>query len=76
MATDSRNTSLGSGEIWTSDSGTMSTMASSSEGFLSYTVGPEGKYVETANGKLLPVAGCGQLEIVAEGPGGPVTISL
>ena len=65
-AMGSRNTSLGICETWTADSGTTSTMASSSEGFLYYTVRPEGRYVETANGKLLPVAGCGQLAIVAE----------
>ena len=32
--------------------------------------------METANGKLLPVVGCGQLEIMAGQPGGPVTIYL
>ena len=51
-------------------------MTSSSEGFLNYTVESEGRHVETANGKLLPAAGCGQLEIVAKQPGVPVTISL
>ena len=54
----------------------MSTTTSSSEDFLNYTIEPEGRYAETANGKLLPVVGCGQLEIVAEQPGGPVTISF
>ena len=51
-------------------------MTSSFEGFLNYTVEPEGIYVETANGKLLPVVGCGQLQVVTEQPGGPVIISL
>ena len=73
---DSRNTSFGSCETWTSDSEATSTMTSSSGGFLNYIVEPEGRYVETANGKLLPVVGCGQLEIVAEKPGGLVSISL
>ena len=66
---DSRNTSLGSCETWTSDSGATSTITSSSEGFLKYTVEPEGRYVETANAKLLPVGGCGKLEIEAKQPG-------
>ena len=70
------NTSLGSRETCTFDSGATSTMTSSSEGFPNYTVEPEGRYVETANGKLPPVAGCGQLEVMAEQPGGLVTISL
>ena len=51
-------------------------MTSSSEGFLNYTVEPEGRYVETANEKLLPVVRCGQLEIVAEKPGGAVIIPM
>ena len=72
---DSRNTSLGSRETWAFDSGATSTMTTSFEGFPNYTVEPEGRYVETANGKLLPVAGCGQLEVVTEQPGGPMTIS-
>ena len=73
---DSRSTSFGSCEIWTPDSGATSTMTSSSEGFLNYTVEPKDRYVETADRKLLPVVGCGQLKIVAEQLGGPVTISL
>ena len=51
-------------------------MPSSSEGFLDYTIEREGRYVETGNWKVLPVVGCGQLEIVAEQPGAAVTISL
>ena len=51
-------------------------MTSSSEGLRNYTVEPEGTSVEIANGKLLPVVGSGQLEIVAEQPGGPTTIPL
>ena len=73
---DSRNTSMENCETWTSDSGATSTMTSSSEDFLDYTVEPESIYVETANGKLLPVVGCGQLAIVPEQPGGSVIISL
>ena len=75
-AMGSRNPSLGSCEAWTSDSGVTSTMTSFSEGFLSYTVKSEGRYVKTANGKLLPVVGCRQLEIGAEQPAVLVTISL
>ena len=66
VAINSGNNSLGSCETWTSNSGATSTMALSSENFLDYIVEPEGRYVEIANGKLLPVVGCGQLEIVAE----------
>ena len=70
------NTSLGICETWTSDSRATSTATSSFEDFLNYTVEPEGKYVGTADGKWLPVVGCGQLEIVAEKSGGSVIISL
>ena len=51
-------------------------MTPSAEGLLNYTVEPEGRYVAAADGKLLSVAGSGQLEIVAEQPGGPKPISL
>ena len=51
-------------------------MPSSSQGFLNYTVEPEGRCVKTVTWKLLSVVGCGQLDIVAKQPGGPVTICL
>ena len=51
-------------------------MTSSSEGFLNYIVEPEGRCVEIAKGKLLPMGGSKQLEIVAKQPGGQVVISL
>ena len=73
-AMGSHSTILGSCETWTSDSRTTSTMTSSSEGLLDYAVEPEGRYVETMNGKLLRVVGFGQLEIVAEQPGQSVTM--
>ena len=76
MTVDSRNTSLGSCETWTSDCGAMTSMTSFYEGSNNSTVELEGRHVETANGKLLPVVWCGQLEIGAEQPGVPVTISL
>ena len=44
-------------------------MTSSSEGFLNYIVEPEGRCVEIAKGKLLPVGGSKQLEVVAKQPG-------
>ena len=62
-AMDSRNIRLGSCETWT---GATSTKPSSYEGLLDYTIEREGRYVGTANWKVLPVVGCGQLEIVAE----------
>ena len=51
-------------------------MSSTSEGFLDYTAERDGRYVETANWKVLSVVGCGQLEIVAEQPGEAVTVSF
>ena len=65
---DPRNTNLGKSETWTSDSRATSTMTPSPEGLLNYTVEPEGRCVVATDGKLLPVAGSGQLEIVAEQP--------
>ena len=75
-AMDFLNTSLGSCETWTSDSGATSTMILFFVGFLYYTVGQGGRNVQVANGKLLPLVGFGKLEIVAEYPKGPVTFSL
>ena len=51
-------------------------MTSFFEGFLNYTVEPETRYIDAENGKLLPVVGCRQGEIVAEQARGPVTCSL
>ena len=45
-------------------------------GFLYDTVEHESRNVHAANGKLLPLVGCGKVEIVAEYPKGPVTFSL
>ena len=45
VAIDSRNTSLGSCETWTPDSRATSTLTSSSEGFLYYTVELGGRYI-------------------------------
>ena len=53
--------------------GTKSAMMSSSEGVLNFIVEPEGRYVEAENGKLLPMVGGRQLDIVAEQARGPVT---
>ena len=73
---DSCNINLRSCETSTSDSGATSTMKSSSESLFHYTVEPEGRYVETASRKLLPVVGCEKLQIAAERLGKPVNIPL